>query len=100
MPAHSSHRLCQATARYDDNQSHLNLVAWCLNNGCTGHLIVVNLSETPSQGRIRVPVQNLGRNSCMGDEFSGAVYDRNGDELRDTGLYGELKPWEFDVLKF
>ena len=36
----------------------------------------------------------------MGDEFSGAVYDRNGDELRDTGLYGELKPWEFDVLKF
>jgi len=31
---------------------------------------------------------------------SGAVYDRNGQELDDTGLYVDLDAWEFHVLTF
>jgi hypothetical protein len=26
--------------------------------------------------------------------LSGQIYDRSGDEMRDAGLYVDLKPWE------
>jgi hypothetical protein len=93
-------RLCERTG-WPDNQSHLNLVAWCVSTKRVRHLIVVNLSETPSQGRIPLPLEHLeGKQWRMTDAISGKVFHRNGDELRKAGLYVELDPWGFHLLKF
>jgi glycosidase len=93
-------QLCERTG-WPDNQSHLNLVAWCWTHEDTRYLIVVNLSDQPSQGRIRVPVPSLGGRAWrMRDEFSGTVYEREGNELQNPGLYVDLAAWGFHVLKF
>ena len=93
-------QLCERTG-WPDNRSHLNLVAWCWTHEDTGHLIVVNLAGQPSQGRIRIPSPALaGRTWRMTDEFSGSVYEREGNALQQDGLYVELDAWGFHVLKF
>jgi hypothetical protein len=33
------------------------------------------------------------------DVLSGASYDRDGSEMRDAGLYIDLKPWEFQLFR-
>ena len=93
-------QLCERVG-WPDNQSYLNLVAWCLVRKHLRHLVVVNLSETPSQGRIRIPVPSLsGKTLRLKDEFSGTVYEREGHELQNEGLYVDLDAWRFHVLKF
>ena len=92
--------LCERNG-WPDNQSHLNLVAWCLTGEHARHLVVVNLSDKPSQGSIRLPPSALdGRAWRMTDEISGAVYERRGSDVRDAGLYVDLGPWGVHVLKF
>ena len=93
-------RLCERTG-WPDNRTYLNLVACCWTKDKQHHLIIANLSSDRSQGNVRIPVPNLsGRLWRMTDTMSGAVYDRNGQELDDTGLYVDLDAWEFHVLTF
>ncbi len=92
--------LCERTG-WPDNQSHLNLVAWYVHSERTRHLIVVNLSDSPSQGRIQLPIETRdGRKVRMTDAISGTQYERSGDEIREAGLYVELDPWGYHVLEF
>ena len=93
-------RLCEQSG-WPDNASHLNLLAWCWRAGDDRYLIVVNLSAATSQGRIRVPWNDLAGNSWrLTDLFSGEVYEREDNELCDPGLYVELAPWGFHCLHF
>jgi hypothetical protein len=63
--------------------------------------VVVNLSETASQGRIQIPGPSLGgRTWRLKDEFNGTVFEREGDQLQRGGLYVDLGAWHFHVLKF
>ena len=48
-------RLCERTG-WPDNASYLNLVSWCWRKEDSRCLIVVNLSDAPSQGRVSGPV--------------------------------------------
>ena len=92
--------LCERTG-WPDNQSHLTLVAWYVHSERTRHLIVVNLSEFPSQGRIHFPVETPGRGKVrMTDAISGTRYERSVDEISEAGLYVELDPWGYHVLGF
>jgi glycosidase len=93
-------QLCERTG-WPDNQSHLNLVAWCWTHEDAHHLVVVNLSEQPSQGRVWIPSQAVASGTLhLSDELSGTVYERNGGDIRASGLYVELEPWGFHVLRF
>lgn len=93
-------QLCERSG-WPDNQTHLNLVAWCWVHEDRRHVVVVNLFERPSQARIRIPVPSLGgRTWRFTDDLSGAVYERDGNELEQAGLYVDLPAWGFHVLKF
>ena len=93
-------QLCERTG-WPDNHSYANLVAWCWTHEETGHLIVVNLSDRPAQGRVRIPAPALaGKTWRMTDEFSGTVFEREGNELQQDGLYVDLDAWGFHALKF
>ena len=93
-------QLCERTG-WPDNQSHMNLVAWCWIHESLRHLIVVNLSDRPSQGRVKIQADAIdGGLLRMSDEMSGMVYDRNGRDIREAGLYVDLAPWAYHVLKF
>jgi hypothetical protein len=93
-------RLCEHSG-WPDNQSYLNLVAWCWRSGLTRHLIVLNLSDSTSQGIVRAPWDELkGRILKMDDVMSGEVFNRSGDEISEQGLYVDLKPWGYHFLRF
>ena len=92
-------KLCERTG-WPDNASYMNVVAWCWHKEAHRHLIVVNLSGSRSQTRVRLPWADLAGRSCrLNDRLQVAVYDRAGDELQESGLYVELEPWGYHVFR-
>jgi hypothetical protein len=93
-------RLCECSG-WPDNASYLNLISWCWRNGSSRCLIVVNLADSPSQGRVRVLWEDLkGRSLQLRDIFSSEVYERDGDEICEQGLYVNLPGWGCHFLKW
>jgi hypothetical protein len=93
-------RLCERSG-WPNNQSYLNLIAWCWHKSGERYLMVVNLSDRAAQARVRLPWEELkGRSWRLIDLFTGAVYGRNGEEMCDPGLYVDLPAWEFHFFKF
>jgi hypothetical protein len=86
---------------WPDNRSFLKLVAWSWRLGGDRRLVVVNLSDAPAQGLLRLGWPDLaGRRWLLCDAFSGDRFQREGLELLDPGLFVDLPPWGFHVLRF
>jgi len=93
-------QLCARTG-WPDNSRYLNLVAWCWEQGRERYLVVVNLSEYRSQGRVQMPWNDLsGRTWHLTDVLSGERFERDGDEMQSAGLYVDLPAWRFHFLRF
>jgi hypothetical protein len=93
-------RLCERTG-WPDNQTFLNLVAWCWRSPREKYLVVVNLSGARSQCQVKVPWDELkGVSYRLTDLFTGAVYERKGEEMVHSGLYIDLEGWGFHFLRF
>ena len=89
-------RLCDC-AGWPDNDSYRRLVAWCWPR----ELVVVNLSDTPAQSRVRLPWSDLaGRTWELTDRLSGERFTRDGDELAAEGLFVALDGWGSHFLGF
>src|SRR6266487_379465 len=92
--------LCERTG-WPDNSSYLNLLAWCWSQGEERYLVVVNLSENQSQARIHLPWDNqAGKTWQLIDLLNNDVFQRNGDEMQQSGLYVDLPAWRFHFLGF
>jgi hypothetical protein len=92
--------LCERSG-WPDNQSYRNLVAWCWRKEKERSILVVNLSDQRSEARVRLPWDELaGLSWRLADVFRDKAYDRDGSEMRDPGLYVDLKAWNFHFLKF
>jgi hypothetical protein len=64
------------------------------------YLVVGNFRQDASQARVHVPWDELkGRNWRLYDALTGEAYDRSGDEMRDTGLYVDLGPWQCHLFR-
>ncbi|MGI5452924.1 alpha-amylase [Streptomyces sp. CA-249302] len=91
-------RLLDCTG-WPDNATHRNLVAsgWV---GPAGRFVaVVNLSDAPAQGRVRLPWPELATATwTLTGLLDGTRYPREGDELIDPGLFVDLEPWGTHVL--
>jgi hypothetical protein len=93
-------QLCERDG-WPDNQSCLNLVAWCWRKDEAYCLIVVNLSPQRSQALVRLPWLELaGRRWSLRDELSGGTFERDGSEMLQPGLYVDLEGWASHFLKF
>jgi len=93
-------RLCSCEG-WPDNDSHERLVSWCWSTPASRHLVVVNLSDAPSQARVRLPWSDLAATTWqLDDHLSGARFERGGAELASDGLYVGLEPWAFHFLGF
>jgi len=92
--------LCELSG-WPDNESFRNLVAWSWSGSGKHHLVVVNLTERQSQGRVRMPgITTAGRSWRLVDLLSGDVFERSGDEMADPGLFVNLRPWGYHFLEF
>jgi hypothetical protein len=91
--------LCERTG-WPDNSSFQNLVAWTWLKAEDRFLIIVNLSGNIVHARVHLPWRDLtGEAWRLADAFSGATYDRYGDEMLNSGLYVELGPWNFNFFQ-
>jgi glycosidase len=85
--------LCDRSG-WPDNSSFQNLVAWSWLKDDDRYLIVINFSDSTVQARIQIPWGDVGGGTWrLTDAFSGAIYDRDGDEMMAPGLHVELGPW-------
>lgn len=120
--------LCERTG-WPDNPTFENLVAWSWqrddkhiqrdernrdkNNGGKNnnnkdkngggqhacYLIVVNLSDRASQARVQLPWAGTDGAWLLTDQFSGATYERDANEMRSSGLYVELAPLSYHFFR-
>ena len=87
-----SWQLCERTGCQD-------IIAWCWRSAGERHLIVVNLSDSGAQARVRLPWDELtGKSWQITDFFTGQMYERSGDEMCNPGLYVDLAPWGYHFL--
>ena len=92
-------RLCDPSG-WPDNRSYLNLVALGWRLGEEMRLIIVNLSEHRSQALVPLPWEDLaGRTWRLTEAFTGQIYARDGQELRQPGLFVDLEGWGFHFFR-
>jgi hypothetical protein len=92
-------RLCERSG-WPDNQSCQNILTWCWAQDNERCLIVVNFSAASSQALVRVPWDELrGRTWRLDDKLSSETFERSGNDMRDAGLYVDLKPWQCHLFK-
>jgi len=92
-------RLCDRHG-WPDNQSCHSILAWCWIKDQERALVVVNYGETPAQARVEVPWDDLrSRQWRLQDGLSGEVYDRDGNDVRDNGLFVDLAPWQTHLFQ-
>jgi glycosidase len=92
--------LCERNG-WPDNQSCQNLVAWNWVKDDDRRLVIVNLSDSAAQARVKVPWDELrGSSWRLTDTLSDVSYDRDGNEITNPGLYIELKPWCYCAFQF
>jgi hypothetical protein len=85
---------------WPDNPTFNNLLSWCWRKDDERHFIVINFSDAPAQGRVRVAWNELrGQSWRLRDGLSGSIYDRSGNEIVEQGLYIELEPWQSHVFE-
>jgi hypothetical protein len=87
--------LCERSG-WPDNQGYLNILSWCWAKDEERYLIVINFSDVTSQARVHVPWDELrGKTWRLSDSLSGETYERDGNDMRDSGLHVDLRPWGF-----
>jgi hypothetical protein len=73
--------------------------AWAGEHGGR-HLVVVNYAGNQGQCRLPLPFPELrGKQVRLTDLMGTEVYDRDGSDLVDTGLYIDHAPWHFNVFE-
>jgi hypothetical protein len=88
---------------WPDNDSCRNLLAWSWSAASDGgggrHVVVVNFSAAPAQGRIGLSWTDLpGRGWTLTDLLDDRVFEWAGDELADQGLFVDLPAWGGHLL--
>jgi glycosidase len=92
-------RLCERSG-WPDNQTCQNILAWGWIKEDERYLIVVNFSDHSAQAHVYLPWNELrGRTWRLRDVLPNTDYDRSGDEMRDSGLYVDLAPWQCHLFR-
>jgi hypothetical protein len=85
---------------WPDNSSNRNIVSWLWASEASRLLVAVNLSEQRSQCRIAIPEHDTTEPTVqMIDVLNGEVFVRSWPELINSGLFVDLPPWGFHILK-
>ncbi|HKM72921.1 MAG TPA: alpha-amylase family glycosyl hydrolase [Stellaceae bacterium] len=90
----------QASPAWSDNWTSDGFVAyaWAGEDG-SRHLVVVNYAGNQGQCRLPLPFPELrGKHVRLADLMGAEIYDRDGTELVDRGLYIDHAPWHFNVF--
>jgi hypothetical protein len=90
----------QPQPAWTGNWTHDGFVAYAWSGGeASRYLVVVNFAGNQGQCRLLLPFPELrGRRVRLTDVVGTEIYDRDGSELVDAGLYIDHRPWHFNVF--
>jgi glycosidase len=86
---------------WSDNWTSDGFIAyvWAGANG-SRHVVVVNYAGNQGQCRLPLPFPELrGKQVQLTDVIGTGVYDRDGTELVDSGLYIDHASWQFNLFE-
>lgn len=91
--------LCESNG-WPDNLSHLNILVWSWTKDKQRYLIVINFSGFTSQALVKLPWNDLQGNLWrFKDTLANELYDRNGNDIQNAGLYVARGPWMFHFFE-
>ena len=94
-------QLLERDSAWEGNWTSEGFVAfsWLGSNG-DRLVVAVNYAPNQSQCYLRLPFPELaGRTWRLQDLTGPSIYDRDGSDLLDRGLYLDLRPWQFHVFQ-
>jgi glycosidase len=94
-------QLLEADPAWQGNRSNEDFLAFTWSGpGDLRRLVAVNYSVHQSQCYLVMPWDDLAdRTWRFHDRMGGAVYDRNGNDLSNQGLYLDMPPWRYHVFE-
>ena len=93
-------RLLEARIKAGEPALHRGLSAhqWSLGNEF--RVVVSNMTGQRGRGRVMVQLPLAGANWQLTEVFSGDVYDRDGDDMTDRGLFVDLPTYGSQIFAF
>lgn len=95
-------RLLECAPAWEGNWTRDCFVAFAWESeGEAPLLAVVNYAPNQSQCRIRPPFPDLAAHRWrLEDSLDGTVYEREGEEMQNSGLYLDMRPWQACIFSF
>lgn len=92
-------QLLHPQEEWSGNPSYRHVVAYRWTSGKEQRLVVVNLAATPSQCFLPLNMPELAGKVCyLDDLLSNTFYERDGDEVVNTGLYLDLPGYGYHLF--
>ena len=91
----------QPSPAWSDNWTSDGFVAYAW-AGDDGRRLIVVVNHTGNQGQCRLPLpfpELRGKQVRLTDVMGTEVYDRDGSDLVDNGLYVDRAPWQFNLFE-
>jgi len=85
---------------WDGNDSFKNILAWFWRNKLETKIIVVNFSEHLCQSRLCLPDIFKGKDIELTDDLTGIKYSRRVYDIKENGLYVELKAYQSHMFTY
>lgn len=92
--------LLETHPAWEGNPTHVNFIAFRWSPEESGILVVVNWASYRGQCRVFIPAGATADHTWqLHDRVRDEIYQRDGKELRDKGLYVDLEGWGFHVFE-
>ena len=79
---------------------HWRILAWKWAYKNEKRLVVVNYSDQYGSGAVKLSDCSGNGNINVNELFSNTTYVRSAEELRKSGLFVVLKPWQSQIFSY
>ncbi|HOL81970.1 MAG TPA: alpha-amylase family glycosyl hydrolase [Ignavibacteriales bacterium] len=92
-------KLLQADSIGYGDFSNINIITYIWSYNDHYFWCIINFSENSSKARIKVDLHTDYSNIILNDLINDVSYNRNAEEIKNEGLYVELKPYGMHLFK-
>jgi glycosidase len=93
-------QLLEPLPSWDGNEAFKNILAWLWTLGTEKLAVIINYSNTITACRLKLDVRGYQEEFLLNDLLNNQTYTRSAEEVLNTGLYIELKPYMAHIFSF
>ena len=92
--------LLEPLPSWENNEAFKNILAWQWIYKNEKRVIVINYSSSTATCLLKLDVRGYQEELLIEDLFNNKTYTRSAEEVFNTGLYIELKPYQSHIFSF